>query len=162
AYAPEFATAVRPNSKAVEVERLLLEYGARPASLEDVMLITSEARVADRQRDYPGIDVRPIKFTSADLGAESWKFLLGAYGNDSLEIREMVAIMRRYRQGLTLDRFEEEIRQAELPAGARRLAEDRIALARPYIDDTASLAALMRPGRTIIVDLRDQWIEKEE
>ena len=49
-----------------------------------------------------------------------------------------------------------------MPAGARRLAEDRISLARPYIDDSMSLALLMRPGRTIIVDLRDQWTEKDE
>ena len=43
AYAPpEFAAAVRPNTKVVEVERLLQEYGARPAALEDVMLLTPE------------------------------------------------------------------------------------------------------------------------
>ncbi len=47
------------------------------------------------------------------------------------------------------------------PGDARRLAEDRIALARPYINDSTSLASLLRPGRTIIVNLRDEWIEKD-
>ena len=70
--------------------------------------------------------------------------------------------MRRHRGGLTLERFEQEIRDADLTGAARRLADDRIALARPYINDSTSLASLLRPGRTIIVDLRDEWIEKDE
>jgi hypothetical protein len=124
--------------------------------------LAPEAKVEDRRRQFPGVEVRPIHFNSGELGAESWKFLLGAYENDSFYIRQLVAIMRRHRQGLTLERFEQEIRDAELTGATRRLAEDRIALARPYINDATSLGSLLRPGRTIIVDLRDEWIEKEE
>jgi hypothetical protein len=162
AYAPEFATAIAPNHKPREVEILERDYGARPEGLEDVVLLAPEAKVEDRRRQFPGVDVRAIHFNSGELGAESWKFLLGAYGNDSFYIRQLVAIMRRHRQGLTLERFEQEIRDAELTVATRRLAEDRIALARPYINDATSLGSLLRPGRTIIVDLRDEWIEKEE
>ena len=43
-----------------------------------------EAEVERRRREYPGVKVEPIKFSSAELGAESWKFLLGAFGNDAL------------------------------------------------------------------------------
>lgn len=96
------------------------------------------------------------------MGAESWKFLLGAYGNDSLYIRQLVAIMRRHRDGLTLDMFRQEIEDADLPKGAQRLATDRLALAEPYVDDARRLGDLLRPGRTVIVDLRDEWIEKDE
>jgi len=42
------------------------------------------------------------------------------------------------------------------------LAEDRLNLAEPYIDDARRLGELLRPGRTVIVDLRDEWIEKDE
>src|SRR5262249_36188405 len=105
---------------------------------------------------------RPIRFGSGELGAESWKFLLGAYGNDSLYLRQLVAIMRRHREGLTLQRFRDEIASAELSNQARKLAEDRLSLAEPYVDDSAKLGELIRPGRTIIVDLRDPWIEKDE
>jgi len=162
AYAPEFATAIAPNHKPREVESLARDFGAKPAGLEDLVLLTPEAKVRDRRQQFPGIDVRPIQFNSGELGAESWKFLLGAYGNDSFYIRQMVAIMRRHRGELTLERFEQEIRDAELTGAARRLADDRIALARPYINDSTSLASLLRPGRTIIIDLRDEWIEKDE
>ena len=106
--------------------------------------------------------IEPIKFSSAELGAESWKFLLGAYGNNSLYVRQLVAIMRRHRDGLTFDTFRQEIERADLPKGAQRLAEDRLTLAEPYIDDSRRLGDLLRPGRTVIVDLRDEWIEKDE
>jgi hypothetical protein len=162
AYEPEYVTAVQPNRKTSEVDRLLSEYGAKPAGLKDVLLLAPEAKVDARRREYPGVTVEPIKFSSAELGAESWKFLLGAYGNDALYVRQLVAIMRRHRHGLTLDTFRQEIANGHLPAAAQRLAEDRLALAEPYIDDTKRLGELLRPGRTVIVDLRDEWIEKDE
>lgn len=162
AYEPEYVTAVQPNRKTSEVDRLLAEYGARPKGLEDVVLLAPEAKVEARRREYPGVQVEPIKFSSAELGAESWKFLLGAYGNDALYIRQLVAIMRRHRDGLTLDTFRKEIADADLPRAAHRLAEDRLALAEPYIDDARRLGELLHPGRTVIVDLRDEWVEKDE
>ncbi len=161
-YAPEFVSAVGPNVKAAEVERLAADYGARPIGLDDVVLLTPDARVDDRRREYPSVLVEAIKFRSGELDAEAWKFLLGAYGNDSLYVRQMVSIMRRHRGQLTLERLESELSQVDLSPATRRLAEDRLNLASPYIDDSANLAALLRPGRTVIVDLRDQWIEKDE
>lgn len=162
AYEPEFLAATAPNNKAREVERLLAEYQAKPAGLRDLILLVPEGKLEQRRRDYPEIDVCSIKFSSTELGADSWKFLLGAFGNDSFYIRQMVAIMRRYRDRLTLDALRQEIQDADLPPATRRLAEDRIALAEPYIDDQADLRSLLQPGRTIIVDLRDEWLEKED
>lgn len=162
AYAPEMATAVAPNDKPREVEQLLAEYAARPTGLRDVVLLSPEGRVADRRAEFPGLEVQPIKFASGELGAEGWKFLLGATGSDALYMRQLVAIMRKYRQGLTLGDFRKEIEAADLSPNVRRLAEDRLNLAAPYVDDAARLADLLRPGRTVIVDLRDEWIEKDE
>ncbi|NNC16695.1 ATP-binding protein [Corallococcus exiguus] len=162
AYAPEYASAVDPNAKPDEVERLLREYGASPQGLKDVVLLSPEAKVEQRRREYPGLTVEPIKFSSAELGAESWKFLLGAYGNDSLYLKQLVAIMRRHRSDLTVKTLRKELEDADLPKGTRRLAEDRLNLAEPYIDDARRLSSLLRPGRTVVVDLRDEWIEKDE
>ena len=162
AYAPEFAVASSPNNKIREVERLVREYGANPQRVKDIVLLTPEAKLNERRAEFPELEIHPIKFSSGELGAESWKFLLGAYDNDSLYVRQLVAIMRRYRENLTLQRFREEIASADLTQQARRLAEDRLNLAEPYVDDNAMLGALIRPGRTIIVDLRDPWIEKDE
>jgi hypothetical protein len=162
AYAPEYASAVAPNQKQSEFERLRAEYGANPVGLRDVVLLAPEAKVEQRRREFPGITVEPIKFASSELGADSWKFLLGAYGNDAFYIRQLVAIMRRHRSGLTIPIFRQEITAAGLPPSAQRLADDRLNLAEPYIDDTRRLGDLLRPERTVIVDLRDEWIEKDE
>jgi DNA helicase HerA-like ATPase len=162
AYAPEFASAREANNKVREVERLLRDYGAQPHGLRDVVLLTPEAKLSERREEFPGLEVLPIKFSSGELGAESWKFLLGAYGNDALYIRQLVSIMRQHRENLTLSKFREEITAAELSQQARRLAEDRLSLAEPTSMAARASALLIKPGRTIIVDLRDPWIEKEE
>src|SRR5262249_33980405 len=115
AYEPEYVSAVRPNRKQSEIDRLRNEYGIEPVGLSDVVVLTPEAKVEQRRRDFPGVTVEPIKFASSELGAESWKFLLGAYGNYSLYVRQLVAIMRRHRGGLTLHTLRNEIEAAELP-----------------------------------------------
>jgi DNA helicase HerA-like ATPase len=126
------------------------------------VLLTPDAKVEQRRREYPGITVEPIKFSSAELKNDGWKFLLGAYGNEALYLRQLNAILRRHRDVLTLEKLREELREADLSKSAARLVEDRLRLAEPYIDDTRSLGELLQPGRTIIVDLRDEWIEKDE
>jgi hypothetical protein len=141
-----YSSAVLPNHKEREAEALRQEY--EPTALHDVVLLTPEAKIDKRKRDFPSIEVRPIKFSSGELGAESWKFLLGAYGNDSLYVRQMVQIMRQHRSRLTLDVFKQEIANAGLPASSRNLADMRISFAQPYIDDDAKLGDLLGPGRT--------------
>jgi hypothetical protein len=162
AYEPEYASAASPNQKPSELERLRNEFGAAPRGLEDVVLLVPASKTEQRRREFPGITVQPIKFSSNELSAESWKFLLGAYGNDALYVRQIVAIMRKHREDLTFQVLRNEIQAAGLPAAIQRLADDRLNLAEPYIDDNCRLGGLLRPGRTVIVDLRDQWIEKDE
>ena len=52
-------------------------------------------------------------------------------------VRQLVMIMRR-QQDLTLERFRAEIAAADLAQQARRLAESRLNLAEPYVDDNAT------------------------
>jgi DNA phosphorothioation-dependent restriction protein DptH len=103
AYEPEHAEAVYPNRKQSEIEKLFAQYAARPKGLKNVLLLTPEAKVDQRRHEHPDLIVEPITFGSSELGAESWKYLLGAYGNDSLYVRQLVAIMRKYRGDLTLE-----------------------------------------------------------
>lgn len=162
AYEPEYVTAVEPNRKTSEVDRLLAEYGARPKGLEDVVLLTPEAKVEARRRDYPGVAVQPIKFSSSELGAESWKFLMGAVGNTSLYVRQIVDIMQSYGRDLTLADLEKEIEGADFTKSDRRYADIRLKLAKRFIDDGARLRDMLKPGRTLIIDMRDEWMEKDQ
>lgn len=162
AYEPEYVTAVEPNRKASEIDRLFAEYGARPKGLEDVVLLTPEAKVEARRREYPEVTVEPIKFSSAELGAESWKFLMGAVGNTSLYVRQIVDIMQSYGSELTIADLEKEIEDADFSKSDRRFAEIRLRLAKRFIDDGVRLRDVLRPGRTLIVDMRDEWMEKDQ
>ena len=54
------------------------------------------------------------------------------------------------------------IDDSRLPDHLKDLAHQRLDLASEYIDDTAHLNDVIRPGRLIIVDLRDEFIEKDE
>lgn len=162
AYEPEYITAIEPNRKTSEIDRLLKEYGARPKGLEDVVLLTPEAKVHARRLEHPGIRVEPIKFSSAELGAESWKFLMGAVGNNSLYVRQIVEIMQSYGSQLTIANLEQEIEEADFNKSDRRFAQVRLRLAKRFIDDSVRLRDVLRPGRTVIVDMRDEWMEKEQ
>lgn len=161
-YEPEHISSTLPNSKRPEVARLAAEYGASPAALTDVVLLAPEAKVETRRAEHPGLDVQPLTFSSAEIGPEGWKFLLGATGNDSLYIRQLVAVMRQFRRGLTVDKLRQEILSSDMSIPIQKLALDRLKVAEPYINDERRLGSVLRPGRTVIVDLRDEWIEKDE
>lgn len=162
AYEPELLAARRPNAEESEVKRLRDEYGAEPAALADLVLLVPEAQVEQRRAEYPGVQVEPITFSSKELKAAGWKFLLGAYGNDSLYLRQLSAMLRKHRDCLTLDLIRAETEAAGFSDVVRGLVLDRLKLAEPYVDDSKALGDLLRPGRTILVDLRDPWIEKQE
>jgi DNA phosphorothioation-dependent restriction protein DptH len=161
-YEPEYVTAVAPNRKTSEVDRLFSEYGARPKGLDDVVLLAPEAKVESRRREYPGVRVEPIKFSSSELGAESWKFLMGAIGNSSLYVRQIVDIMQSYGNDLTLADLEKEIEDSDFSKSDLRFANIRLRLARRFIDDSVRLRDMLKPGRTLIVDMRDEWMEKDQ
>ena len=144
------------------MDRLFTEYGARPRGLDDVVLLAPDAKVEQRRRDYPGVRVEPIKFSSSELGAESWKFLMGAVGNSSLYVRQIVDIMQSYGNDLTLGDLEREVADSDFSKSDLRFANIRLRLARRFIDDSVRLRDLLRPGRTLIVDMRDEWMEKDQ
>ena len=87
---------------------------------------------------------------------------MGAVGNQATYIRKLNQIMRSMRGDLTLTGLRTAIEQAGLPDNLHELANLRLDLAADYIDDTVNLRDIIRPGRLVIVDLRDEFIEKDE
>jgi len=161
-YRPEFTSMVAPNSNAEQVSALAARYGAHPAGLSDMLLLVPADKLAERRAEYAGIEVQPLKFASAELKPGHWRFLMGAVGNQALYLRQLNRVMKGLRNELTIDGIRRGIATAGLPEHLRNLAQDRLNLAADYIDDRANLSALVQPGRLIIVDLRDEFIEKDE
>ena len=87
---------------------------------------------------------------------------MGAVGSQSLYLRQLNAIMRSMRGKMTVANLTEGIAQSSLPENLRQLAQARLELAGQYLADSSQISRLIRPGRLLIVDLRDEFIEKDE
>ena len=162
-YAPEFTSMVYPNDDARQLAKLKEQYGAEPGSISDVIMLAPEDKVEERQEEYPSIQVHPIKFHSKDLNVQDWMFLLKAVGNDSTYITQLKAIMRANRKNLNIEDLKDSVESSSLlSASQKSLAKQRLSFAEEYIDDTMRLGEILRPGRLIIVDLRDEFIEKDD
>jgi DNA phosphorothioation-dependent restriction protein DptH len=103
-----------------------------------------------------------MAFSASELKASHWKFLMGAIGSQSMYMRQVNLIMRGLREKLTLDVLRGGIENSGLSDNLKELAQTRLNFAREYIDDSQRLQDLIRPGHLIIVDLRDEYIEKDE
>lgn len=162
-YEPEFTSMKYPNDKRGEIEKLKAEFGADPDRIEDIIILTPRDKVEERRRDYPSIEIQPIAFNSNELDAKAWMFLLGAMNNDSTYIRQLKSIMRQQRNNLTVEGIRSNVEESVLLSNNQKaLALQRLQFAEEYIDDEFQLTSFLKPGRLIIVDLRDEFIMKDE
>jgi hypothetical protein len=161
-YKPEFTSMNHPNDEERAVLKLQEEFGAVPAGMEDVVLLTPADKLEKRRAEYPELKVLPLKFASKELQASHWRFLMGAVGNQAAYIRQLNQIMRGMRDDLTLAGLRGELEKSDIPDGLKKLAQMRLNLTESYSDDSIQLSSVIRPRRLIIVDLRDEFIEKDE
>lgn len=162
-YEPEFTSMIYPNDQESELKKLKEKYGAEPNNVDDVIILTPKDKIEERQLEYPSINVLPIAFNSKELSVQDWMFILGAVGNDSAYIKQLKAIMKEHRRNLTLESIVESVETSELLSNSQKaLARQKLSFAREYIDDTYMLRESLKPGRLIIVDLRDEFIVKDE
>jgi DNA phosphorothioation-dependent restriction protein DptH len=153
---------VAANTDDAQVRELRDRYGAQPHALDDVVILTPAAKVAERTAEYPGMKVRPISFKSSELKAAHWKFLMGAVGSQSMYIRQVGLIMKKLRDELTLAGLRKGIEDSGLSDHLKELALLRLRFAEEYVNDQQDLTSVLRPGRLVIVDLRDELVEKDE
>lgn len=162
-YAPEFTSMVYPNDEVGQLVKLKAEYEAEPGSIKDVVLLAPESQVETRKAEYPDIEVHSIGFDSSELAVRDWMFLLGAMGNDSTYIKELKQIMKACRHNMSLQNIRHGVAESDhMSSSQRSLAEQKLDFAEEYITDGNKLQQYLKPGRLIIVDLRDEFIEKDE
>jgi len=162
-YEPEFTSMIYPNDNKRELHKLRSEYGAEPDRVEDVILLTPRDKVEERRSEYPSIEVHPISFHPRELNVQDWMFLLGAIGNDSTYIKQLKAIMKEHRRNLSIEAISDSVESSELLSNSQKsLARQRLSFASDYVNSGFVLRDLLRPGRLVIVDLRDEFIEKDE
>tara|TARA_R110002096_G_scaffold282150_2_gene476160 strand:+ start:13915 stop:19341 length:5427 start_codon:yes stop_codon:yes gene_type:complete len=162
-YEPEFTSMIFPNDKENELAKLKARYGAEPDNIEDVIILTPKDKIEERKAEYPSIKVLPIAFNSKELNVQDWMFILGAIGNDSTYIRQLKAIMKEHRSNITIEALAESVEASELLSNSQKaLARQKLSFAREYVDDGFMMRDVLKPGRLIVVDLRDEFIVKDE
>ena len=161
-YKPEFTSMVSPNSDEAQLSALRQRYGAEPTGLEDVLLLVPPDKLEERRGEYPGIEVLPLQFSAKELKASHWKFLMGAVGSQATYIRQVMRIMKGMRDDVSLAGLRMGIDASTIPDHLKELARMRLDFASDYIADGASISEAIRPGRLIVVDVRDEFIEKDE
>lgn len=162
-YAPEFTSMIYPNDEAGQLAKLRDVYGVNPDKIEDVILLTTESKLDERKAEYPNLEVYPIGFDSKELQVQDWMFLLGAVGNDSVYIKEFKQILKKTRHDLSLKNIKHGLKGNSFLSNSQKdRAMQRIQFAEDYIQDGTKLQQYLKPGRLVIVDLRDEFIEKEE
>lgn len=161
-YKPEFTSMVGANSVEDQVRALKELYGAEPKALADVLLLVPADKIEERRAEYPDIEVLPLQFSASELKASHWKFLMGAVGNQATYIRQIMRLMKSMRDDISLDGLRAGVEASSIPEHLKELARMRLELAADYINDLASLTEVVKPGRLIIVDLRDEYIEKDQ
>jgi len=87
---------------------------------------------------------------------------MNAVGSQSGYIKQINLAMKKLRENLTLDGLRQEIANSFMSDHLKELAQMRLAFAEEYIDDSRRLTDVIRPGRLVIVDIRDEFIEKDE
>lgn len=160
-YPPEFVSMIAANRNVNESSILAREYGTEVGALQDVVILTSADKVEARKAEFPGVQVEPIHFSSSELSIKDWRFLMGVAGNQ-MYMKQINMVMRQLRDNLTLDTLRMEIESSDLSDGQKKVARNRLLLAGQFINDDYRLANTLRPGRLIIVDLRDEYVDKEE
>ncbi|MBI3272550.1 MAG: PD-(D/E)XK nuclease family protein [Planctomycetes bacterium] len=161
-YAPEALSMLEPNSDPAQVAALAEAYHARAAGHPDMALLVPPGKLAERQREFPSMEVRPIGFSGRELSISDWKFLMGAVGSRALYMKQFNALARELREPVSLEALERAIDGSAMSRSIKALAQERLSFARPFVSEGVPLAALCRPGRLLIVDLRDELIDQEE
>lgn len=161
-YAPEFTSMKYANDVEGQIALLRDRYGAEPAALEDVVLLAPRDQVEERREEFPDLDVQPLLFASSELQASHWRFLLGAVGNQAMYIRQLMQVLKASRNSLNLATVRQGVESSNMADNLKDLARQRLDLAADYIDDSVRISDYVRPGRLIVVDLRDEFIEKDE
>ena len=160
-YPPEFISMIEPNTRDAEVRLLAERYGVQPGTLDDVVILASQGKIADRRREFPSVRIEPILFASNELAIKDWRFLMGVGGNQ-MYMKQINLIMRQLRQQMTLETLRHEVDASGLSDTQKSIARSRLTFAEQFIDDDRHLAGVLQAGRLIIVDLRDEFIDKDE
>jgi DNA phosphorothioation-dependent restriction protein DptH len=161
-YRPEFASMAAGNDVADKVDELESDWGARPAPASDVQLLVPQGVMDERAREFPDLSITPLLFAPSELQLSDWKLLMGIASGEQMYAKSMARVMQQLRSDITLEQLRAAIDASDLTKQQQSIAQARLRFVEAYVREGAGISNLVRPGRLLIVDLRDEFIDREE
>lgn len=165
-YRPEGASMVLPNTVPRDVKILMEAYKASPAGVSQINIIVPEDEVAARTIEFaglPNVHIHPLLINLDEIGATHLKLLMGAVGPTTYYLRVLLQILRANRHKRDLKAIRADIEMAPLSDADKLTARGHLDLAETYIRDNGPrIGDLIRPGVVTIVDIRDEFMSKED
>ncbi|GGK34441.1 hypothetical protein GCM10007962_31080 [Yeosuana aromativorans] len=164
-YEPEFTSMILPNDQPNELRILKEVYNVEPDSIDDTIILCPERKVEERRNQFPSVEVAPLLFNPNELSIKDWQFLMNAVGNTSDYINEINFILEELfdTNNLNVATLNQAISDSELLSKRdKTLATRRIRFASKYVKDVNHLANYLQPSKLIIIDMRDEFIHKDQ
>jgi hypothetical protein len=163
----ELASLSEPNGKQDDTEKLLSDYGARPAGVRDVHVVALPGELTQQRLDeYGSVGSQELFFDPNSLGAEDWALLMGDHSSDKVFARTIknTLVDLRASGSITLSALEAGV-LARLPqSNSRSAASLRFDFVRRYLsaERGCDFGTLIKPGRVLVFDLRAPLFDKDD
>lgn len=158
AYGPEALKMVNANDDAEQVAKLQSLWMSSPAKVTDVVHLCQERKVPLRKSQSPeGVQVQAVLAGMKELTFEDWLVLLGAVGEESEYLQTIFLILERCVDAgsITIDAVRRGVEASRLSSADKDRASLRLDFLAQFVRDDGDLTSLVKPGRLIVVDLRD-------
>jgi hypothetical protein len=161
-YLPEFASMVDANATEAQVAELG-GMGAAPQSIEDIHLVVPSDLTTERDAEFGNrLPVHPLLLRPDELVVNDWKLLMGVEGGDQMYVKTITTLLKGLRNNLSLQALRDAITNSRLTASQKNIAETRLDFVAKFVSDSGGVTDLVQPGRLVIVDVRDPFMEKDE
>jgi hypothetical protein len=164
-YEPEFTSMIQPNDQPNELKILKEVYNVEPNNIDDIIILCPERKVEERRSQFPSIEVAPLLFNPNELSIKDWQFLMNAVGNTSDYINEINFILEELfdANNLNVVTLNQVIDDSELLSKRdKTLATRRMRFASKYVKDVNRLSGYLQPSKLIVIDMRDEFIHKDQ
>jgi hypothetical protein len=96
-----------------------------------------------------------------ELSINDWRLLMGVEGGDQLYVKAMSNLFRGLRGNLTVGGLKRSVDTSRLSPTQKDLAHTRIEFVESFVADGNGVGRHVRPGRLVLVDVRDPWLEED-
>jgi hypothetical protein len=162
----ELASLSLANQDPRDIDALSRDYHASPTALPDVHVLCLPGELRpERLQEYGSLHATELFFDPTTIGIEDWELLMGEPGSEAVFARTIrnTLVDLRAAGDITFDNLEQQV-LGRLGGQSRTAARLRFDFVRRYIseDRGVDFENLLRPGRVLIVDLRQPLFNKDD